>query len=227
MLYHLASHLSTLGESECEESENEDSESEEGDESERDLVAQEENLVFVEAIDVLDVVRSSGNSGRLNVFSRNCHNQEKSRNVPPWLGAAFTSHFVLLDCKFHSDSCVTGPIRVNNSGPIDLWITSWTHIKARKAIGIPHKVQYPLIITSTVLDLITLLPWLSQSLSICEGFENNQYTVGVFIDLKKAFDTDNHEILLDKPSFYGIRGIPLAWLASYLSHAQTTVCHGS
>lgn len=62
---------------------------------------------------------------------------------------------------------------------------------------------------------------------ICEGFENNQYTVRVFIDLKKAFDTVNHEILLDKLSFYGIGGIPLAWLASYLSHAQITVCHGS
>ena len=36
MLYHLATHLSTLGESECEEGENEESESEEGDESEFD-----------------------------------------------------------------------------------------------------------------------------------------------------------------------------------------------
>ena len=33
---------------------------------------------------------------RLNVFSTNCHNQEKSRNVPPWLGATFTRHFVSL-----------------------------------------------------------------------------------------------------------------------------------
>ena len=52
---------------------------------------------------------------------------------------------------------------------------------------------------------------------------NNQYTVRVFIDLKKAFDTVNHEILLDKLNFYGIRGIPLTWLTSYLSHRQQCV----
>ena len=59
--------------------------------------------------------------------------------------------------------------------------------------------------------------------NIYEGFENNQYTVGVFIDLKKAFDTVNHEILLDKLNFYGIRGIPLTSLTSYLSHRQQCV----
>ena len=59
--------------------------------------------------------------------------------------------------------------------------------------------------------------------NIYEGFENNQYTFGVFIDLKKAFDTVNHEILLVKLNFYGIRGIPLTWLTSYLSHKQQCV----
>ena len=44
-----------------------------------------------------------------------------------------------------------------------------------------------------------------------------------FFDLKKAFDTLNHEILLDKLNFYGIRGIPLTWLTSYLSHKQQCV----
>ena len=41
--------------------------------------------------------------------------------------------------------------------------------------------------------------------------------------LKKAFDTVNHEILLDKLNFYGIRGIPLTSLTSYLSHRQQCV----
>ena len=59
--------------------------------------------------------------------------------------------------------------------------------------------------------------------NIYEGFENNQYIVGVFIDLKKAFDTVNHEILLDKLNFYGIRDIPLTWLISYLSHREQCV----
>ena len=59
--------------------------------------------------------------------------------------------------------------------------------------------------------------------NIYQGFENNEFTVGIFVDLKKAFDTVNHSILLDKLSYYGIRGIPLAWLSSYLSNRQQYV----
>ena len=56
--------------------------------------------------------------------------------------------------------------------------------------------------------------------NIYEGFESNEYTIGIFLDLKKAFDTVNHQILIDKLNFYGIRGIPLAWLTSYLDNRQ-------
>ena len=60
--------------------------------------------------------------------------------------------------------------------------------------------------------------------NIYQGFENNEFTVGIFVDLKKVFDTVNHSILLDKLCYYhGIRGIPLTWLSSYLSNRQQYV----
>ena len=48
-------------------------------------------------------------------------------------------------------------------------------------------------------------------------------TVAVLIDLKKAFDTLNHEILGYKPYHYGIRSIVLEWIVSYLSNRKQFV----
>lgn len=43
------------------------------------------------------------------------------------------------------------------------------------------------------------------------------------VNLKKVFDTVDHEIAIFKLNFYGIRGIPLAWLTTYLAHRQQFV----
>ena len=37
--------------------------------------------------------------------------------------------------------------------------------------------------------------------------DNKKITIGIFIDVKKAFDTINHGLLLQKLEYYGIRGI--------------------
>jgi hypothetical protein len=58
---------------------------------------------------------------------------------------------------------------------------------------------------------------------IREHIENKKYVIGIFIDLQKAFDSIDHQILLKKLAFYGIRGIALKWFESYLSDRQQYV----
>ena len=53
---------------------------------------------------------------------------------------------------------------------------------------------------------------------IYEAFEKNEYTLGVFIDLSKAFDTVDYSILLRKLELFGITDRNYAWIKSYLSN---------
>ena len=59
--------------------------------------------------------------------------------------------------------------------------------------------------------------------SIRQSIDNNEFGCGTFIDLKKAFDTVNHAIVLTKLNHYGIRGVVLDWLKSYLSQGKQFV----
>ena len=62
--------------------------------------------------------------------------------------------------------------------------------------------------------------------SINDSFNQNKYTLGVFIDLSKAFDTVDHNILLKKLSLYGIKNNSLKWFSSYLSNRKQFIQAG-
>ena len=59
--------------------------------------------------------------------------------------------------------------------------------------------------------------------AIKNSLDNRKFGCGIFIDLQKAFDTVNHEVLLTKLEHYGIRGTVLDWFKSYLTDRKQYV----
>lgn len=59
--------------------------------------------------------------------------------------------------------------------------------------------------------------------SVKVELDKGNFACGVFIDLQKAFDTVNHEILLSKIKYYGLRGNCNEWLRSFLTERKQFV----
>ena len=62
---------------------------------------------------------------------------------------------------------------------------------------------------------------------ILKNKENNIRTACVFLDLSKAFNTLDPNILLKKMTNYGIRGVPNQWFTSYLNNRKLRVRCGT
>ena len=55
--------------------------------------------------------------------------------------------------------------------------------------------------------------------------DNGDFIYGVFLDFSKAFDTVDHDILVRKLSYYGIRENALACFQSYLANRKQFVTY--
>ena len=55
---------------------------------------------------------------------------------------------------------------------------------------------------------------------IFDSYEKERFTLGVFINLSKAFYAFDHSILLKKLKLYNINNKTLAWFESYLPNRK-------
>ena len=74
---------------------------------------------------------------------------------------------------------------------------------------------------SSYMPIISLIDYITDHL------ENGMYTVSVFLDFKKAFDSINHDILLYKLNHYGIRGAAYDLIKDYLTNRLQQIIYNN
>ena len=75
---------------------------------------------------------------------------------------------------------------------------------------------------STIMALTEIIDGIKKAL------DDGDYVIGLYLDLKKAFETIDHAILLDKLTHYGIRGHTNLFFRNYLSDRKQYVhCNGT
>jgi retron-type reverse transcriptase len=69
----------------------------------------------------------------------------------------------------------------------------------------------------------TLHPLIQFTDAVSKALDNKEHTIAFFCDLRKAFDTVDHKLLLHKLHQIGIRGVELLWFQDYLTNRKQFV----
>ena len=119
------------------------------------------------------------------------------------------------------------PCNVDNYRPISLVNTISKVIEKMVAIKLSNYLQINKLISpwqfgfqrklSTEHNLINVTNYIGNAIN------NGEYCIGVFFDLKKAFDVVQHHILIPKLNKMGIEGNALNWFTSYLKNRKQVV----
>ena len=62
---------------------------------------------------------------------------------------------------------------------------------------------------------------------VFHALEKDYFTLGIFIDLSKVFDTLDHTILLSKLKHYGIKNNNFLWFQNYLKNRKQYIQYGN
>ena len=68
-----------------------------------------------------------------------------------------------------------------------------------------------------------IIPLISLTETIRKYLDEGKFACGIFVDLQKAFDTVEQDILLTKLEHYGVRGLANNWIKSNLSDRKHIV----
>ena len=81
--------------------------------------------------------------------------------------------------------------------------------------GVDREINYILFYSIDLVDKIS------------SNIDNKKHSIGIFLDLSKAFDTIDHQISLRQLQCYGIRGIACHWFKSYLQNRVQYVSYNT